>query len=74
MSEGGPPNPHRTEPGYDGASEGWAALSTLIGGIVVWGGVGYGLDRLLDTSFLVLVGLLMGLAGSIYLVYVRAGR
>jgi len=58
----------------DGASEGWAALSTLIAGIVVWGGVGYGLDRLFGTSFIVVIGLLLGVASSIYLVYVRAGR
>lgn len=58
----------------DGASEGWAALSTLIAGIVVWGGVGYGLDRLFGTSFLVVIGILLGAASSIYLVYARAGR
>lgn len=70
MSEGSSPKP----PPQDGASEGWAALSTLIAGIAVWGGVGYGFDRLFGTSFLVVVGLLIGVAASIYLVYVRAGR
>jgi F0F1-type ATP synthase assembly protein I len=59
---------------YGGASDGWAALSTLIAGIAVWGGAGYGLDRLLGTSFLVMIGLLVGMASSIYLVYVRSGR
>ena len=71
MSEGPSPKPPVQQ---DGAAEGWAALSTLIAGIVVWGGVGFGLDRLFGTSFLVVVGLLIGVVSSIYLVYVRAGR
>jgi F0F1-type ATP synthase assembly protein I len=58
----------------DGAAEGWAALSTLIAGIVVWGGIGYGIDYLLGTSFVVVIGLLLGVISSIYLVYARAGR
>jgi ATP synthase protein I len=72
MSQGSPPKPPGQQ--QDGASEGWAALSTLIAGIAVWGGVGYGLDRLLGTSFIVVIGLLLGVTSSIYLVYVRAGR
>lgn len=70
MSEG----PGSDERQYDGAAEGYAALSTLIGGIAVWGGAGFGLDRLLGTTFFVVIGMLIGMSASIYLVYVRAGR
>lgn len=70
MTEG--PGSDERQP--DGAAEGWAALSTLIGGIAVWGGTGFGLDRLLGTSYLVVVGMLIGVTASIYLVYARAGR
>jgi len=71
MNTGPPsPDPERT----DGAAEGWAVLSTLIGGLAVWGGVGFGLDRLVDVRFLLPVGLLVGVTAAIYMVYVRAGR
>jgi hypothetical protein len=56
------------------ASDGWAVLSTLIAGIAVWAGVGYGLDRLFDTEFLLPVGMLLGVASAIYLVVVKYGR
>lgn len=71
MTQGSPPKPPVHQ---DGAAEGWAALSTLIAGIVVWGGVGFFLDWLLGTSFIAVIGLLVGVTSSIYLVYVRAGR
>lgn len=56
------------------ASEGWAVLSTLIGGIAVWAGVGYGLDQLFGTGFLLPTGMLLGVTGAIYLVVVKYGR
>ena len=39
--------------------------------VVVWGGAGWLADQWLGTSFLVLVGLLIGTAAAFYLVYLR---
>ena len=52
----------------------WAAVSYLITGIALWGGVGWLVDQWLDTTLFVVVGLLVGMASAIYLVYVRFGR
>ncbi|HZD18670.1 MAG TPA: AtpZ/AtpI family protein [Actinomycetota bacterium] len=64
-----------TENPWTGVGDAWAITSTLLAGILVWGGVGYLLDRWLDFHWLFLpIGMLIGLAGSIYLVYVKYGR
>jgi F0F1-type ATP synthase assembly protein I len=52
----------------------YTVLGYLLAGLVFWGGVGYLLDRWLGTSFLVLIGLLVGGAAALYLIYVRYGK
>ena len=66
----------RPTPGSDhsGANEGWAVVSTLIGGFVVWGGIGWLLDRWWGTRFATPVGLIIGMALGIYAVVARAGH
>lgn len=65
---------HSTNPWGD-VGIAWAVTGTLIAGIGVWGGVGYLLDRLLGLRWLFLpIGMVVGVAGGIYLVYVRYGR
>ena len=54
-------------------SVGVSALSYLLSGPVLFALIGYGLDRLLHTGFLVLIGLLAGMALSIYLIWFRYG-
>jgi F0F1-type ATP synthase assembly protein I len=50
-------------------------IGTLLAGIVVWGGVGWLLDRWLGFDGLFLpIGMLLGVGASIYVVYVRYGR
>jgi F0F1-type ATP synthase assembly protein I len=51
----------------------WNAMSYLISGPVLFGGIGWGLDSWLGTSWLVAVGILGGMAVSVYLVWVRYG-
>ena len=66
--------------GRDGALAGmgigWAVTATLVGGILVWGSLGYLADRLLGINPRVLtaVGIVLGAAGAIYLVYLRFGK
>ena len=57
----------------NGADEGWAVMTTLVGGFVLWGGIGWVLDRWLGTHFLVPIGLIVGMALGIYAVVARHG-
>lgn len=51
----------------------WNVVSYLISGPVMFGGIGWALDRWLGTEFLVPVGILAGMAVSLYLVWFRYG-
>src|ERR671918_1592893 len=67
------PPPGRSD--WSGFGTGWAATGTLLAGILTWGGIGWVIDRLANTGRLFLaIGLLVGAAGGIYLVYLRYGR
>lgn len=56
-----------------GADEGWAVMTTLIGGFVLWGAIGGALDHWFGTHFLLPVGLIVGMALGIYAVVARHG-
>lgn len=56
------------DPGPSGA---WTVLSHLLSGILVFGGLGWGLDALLGTRWILLIGLLVGGAASFTLIYIR---
>jgi Flp pilus assembly protein TadB len=51
----------------------WNVVSYLITGPVMFGAVGWGLDHWLGTSWLVAVGIVGGMALSLYLVWFRYG-
>lgn len=67
-------------PGVGGSepprANGMMLVSYLLGGLAFWGGIGWLADRALGFSSLFLpIGLLLGLAGAIYLIitqYVRS--
>ena len=48
--------------------------SYLIAGPLTFGAIGWGLDKLLHTGFLVPVGVLAGVALSMYVIWLRYGR
>lgn len=52
----------------------WTIFGYLLSGLLFWGGVGYAADRWLGTGYLTLTGLLVGMGGAIYLVWLRFGR
>ena len=61
--------------GWGGIGQGWAITSTLIAGILVWGGLGYLVDLWVGTPrVFAAIGILVGAAGGIYLVYQRFGK
>ena len=66
----------RTTAGAPGVSEnatdggynaGIAVFSYIVGGIIVWSLIGWGLDYLWGTRWIVLAGALLGAAGGFYL-------
>ena len=60
---------------WSGVGIGWSITATMIAGILVWGGLGYLVDRLVGTTHVFLaIGMVLGAAGSVYLVYWRHGR
>jgi F0F1-type ATP synthase assembly protein I len=53
----------------------WSALGSLLAGPIVWGGVGFLLDRWLGTGrVLTAVGVVVGSLTAFYIVYLRFGR
>jgi F0F1-type ATP synthase assembly protein I len=71
----GDARPRSTEPVRQpsGADIGWGITGTMLSGIIVWGGVGWLLDRWLETRFFILVGTILGLTVAIYLIVVKYG-
>jgi hypothetical protein len=49
----------------------WSIFGYIISGLLIWGGIGLGLDKWLGTHFIVLIGLLLGAGSGIYLVWLR---
>jgi len=52
----------------------WSIVGYLLSGLLIWGGIGWGLDRWLVTTYCVLIGMLLGASSSVYLVWLRFGR
>jgi F0F1-type ATP synthase assembly protein I len=67
-----PPDPDAGHPRLAESSM-WNVVSYLISGPAVFGAVGWVLDRWLHTGFLLPVGILAGMALSLYLVWFRYG-
>lgn len=49
----------------------WNAFGYLVSGVLLYGLIGWGLDRWLGTSFLVAVGIILGAALGTYQTYKR---
>ena len=60
---------------WSGVGTGWAITSTMIGGIVFLGLVGYLIDRLLGIGHVFLpIGFVAGAGAGIYIIWLRYGR
>jgi hypothetical protein len=55
-------------PGRDDA---WSQMSTLIAGPVAWGAVGFGVDAATGVTAFLPIGIVIGFAGSLWLVFHR---
>jgi F0F1-type ATP synthase assembly protein I len=69
MSDSGPPR----EPSGRGADVVWSIIGTLVAGVLAWGFIGWLLDQWLGTRYLVAVGIILGMAGAMYLIIKRHG-
>ena len=52
----------------------WSALSSIIAGVLLWGAIGYGVSRWLDSRVYMGVGLVIGGVLGVLSVYLRYGR
>jgi F0F1-type ATP synthase assembly protein I len=52
----------------------WSVPSYLLSGMIIWGGIGWLLSRWTGWSWLVPIGVVLGVALAVYLVYVKNGR
>ena len=52
----------------------WTIVGYMLSGLLFWGGAGYLADKYLNTSYLTLVGFLVGMVGALYLIWLRFGR
>lgn len=59
--------------GESRSEDGMVVLSYLLSGIILYGGLGWVGDHYLKTSWLLPVGLILGLVTSIYLIIKRYG-
>lgn len=58
--------------GWSGMGQAWAILSELASAIIVWGGIGYGLDHLFHTGpVLFAIGMVIGYGAGVFLIYRR---
>ena len=62
-------NPRNSDPGSSnsGYQGGNTVLTYIVGGIIAWGLIGWGLDYLLNTRWLFIVGAVLGAGGGYYL-------
>lgn len=52
----------------------WSIVGYLLSGLLFWGGAGYFADKFFHTTYLTLVGFLVGAGGALYLIWLRFGR
>jgi F0F1-type ATP synthase assembly protein I len=63
--------PERSVP--SGGEDGMAVLSYILAGLIFYGGLGWAGDHFLKTSWLLPLGLILGLVSSVYLIIKRYG-
>ena len=59
---------------HSGPGDGYRVLSMLIAGPLFYGVGGWLLDRWLNTTWIVAVGIVVGMVAGVYMVIARYGR
>ena len=60
--------------GQGGMDQGYRILSIMVAGLLVYGGIGWLLDRWLGTSWWLPIGIVLGVGLGVYYVVVKFGR
>lgn len=69
------PSPSPRNTGWSGMGTGLSIATTILAGMLVWGGLGYLVDRLVwSEKVFTALGIVLGAAGGGYIVYLRYGR
>ena len=72
-----PPDAHDDASGdfrRKGEADAWNALSLILSGMLVWGGIGWLISNWLDNRLPLALGLVVGTAAGTALVWLRYGR
>lgn len=70
---GGRPTPAGGSRSWQGLDQASRATADILAGPVIWGGIGWLVDRWLGTDpWLMSIGIMGGFAGGLYLVWLRA--
>lgn len=69
----GPPDDAAARERRKGQADAWNAFGLVVSGVLVWGGVGFLVGAWLDSALPRVVGLLVGMAAGLYLVWLRYG-
>lgn len=52
----------------------WTIVGYMLSGLLFWGGAGFFADRFFGTTYLTLIGVLVGMGGALYLIWLRFVR
>lgn len=52
----------------------WTIVGYMLSGLIFWGGAGFFADKFFNTSYLTLIGVLVGMGGALYLIWLRFVR
>jgi F0F1-type ATP synthase assembly protein I len=63
--------PRPVAPPAPGRDDAWSQMSTLVAGPVAWGLIGFGVDELTGSPVFLPVGIVIGFAASLWLVFHR---
>jgi F0F1-type ATP synthase assembly protein I len=74
MSQQKPSSAPDAEPPSDTQGDPWHAFGYLVSGVLIYGLLGWLLDRWWETSFMVVVGILGGAGLGIYMTFARFNR
>lgn len=61
--------PNRSDPAPQGGADPWAAFGYLVAGVAFYGFLGWGLAWWLNAPYLIPLGILIGVAFGMYLVF-----
>lgn len=71
---GVPRAPRKVSDDNGGTGDGMQVLAYILSGLLLYGGLGFLGDWLLDTSFLLPIGLILGVGLAMYMIIKRFGR